>query len=154
MNNSLHLWSEEISLVEEWISLDSNSSIEWNSLLNELNLVRFTRYSLQKKWSLRSLPGEWPQWQKEWTFTPFLKRVYIHCTWYVFPLKSLWIGINYVSPIKKTRIARRELISKCLCTHVKLLFPNHYKKKSIHVLLNATPSLMKKEHVWSILLRY
>ena len=26
MNNSLHLWSEEISLVEEWISLDSNSS--------------------------------------------------------------------------------------------------------------------------------
>ena len=29
VNNSLHLWSEEISLVEEWISLDSNSSIEW-----------------------------------------------------------------------------------------------------------------------------
>ena len=26
VNNSLHLWSEEISLVEEWISLDSNSS--------------------------------------------------------------------------------------------------------------------------------
>ena len=26
LNNSLHLWSEEISLVEEWISLDSNSS--------------------------------------------------------------------------------------------------------------------------------
>ena len=26
MNNSLHLWSEEILLVEEWISLDSNSS--------------------------------------------------------------------------------------------------------------------------------
>ena len=26
MNNSLHLRSEEISLVEEWISLDSNSS--------------------------------------------------------------------------------------------------------------------------------
>ena len=26
MNNSLHLWSEEISFVEEWISLDSNSS--------------------------------------------------------------------------------------------------------------------------------
>ena len=25
-NNSLHLWSEEFSLVEEWISLDSNSS--------------------------------------------------------------------------------------------------------------------------------
>ena len=25
MNNSLHLWSEEISPVEEWISLDSNS---------------------------------------------------------------------------------------------------------------------------------
>ena len=27
VNDSLHLWSEEISLVEEWISLDSNSSI-------------------------------------------------------------------------------------------------------------------------------
>ena len=27
VNNSLHLWSEEISLVGEWISLDSNSSI-------------------------------------------------------------------------------------------------------------------------------
>ena len=26
VNNSLHLWSEEISLIEEWISLDSNSS--------------------------------------------------------------------------------------------------------------------------------
>ena len=26
VNNSLHLWSEEISLVVEWISLDSNSS--------------------------------------------------------------------------------------------------------------------------------
>ena len=26
VNNSLHLWSEEISFVEEWISLDSNSS--------------------------------------------------------------------------------------------------------------------------------
>ena len=26
VNNSLHLWSEEISLVEQWISLDSNSS--------------------------------------------------------------------------------------------------------------------------------
>ena len=26
VNNSLHLWSEKISLVEEWISLDSNSS--------------------------------------------------------------------------------------------------------------------------------
>ena len=26
VNNSLHPWSEEISLVEEWISLDSNSS--------------------------------------------------------------------------------------------------------------------------------
>ena len=26
VNNSLHLWSEDISLVEEWISLDSNSS--------------------------------------------------------------------------------------------------------------------------------
>ena len=25
MNNSLHPWSEEISPVEEWISLDSNS---------------------------------------------------------------------------------------------------------------------------------
>ena len=28
VNNSLHPWSEEISLVEEWISLDSNSSRE------------------------------------------------------------------------------------------------------------------------------
>ena len=26
VNNSLRPWSEEISLVEEWISLDSNSS--------------------------------------------------------------------------------------------------------------------------------
>ena len=26
VNNSLHLWSEEIALVEEWILLDSNSS--------------------------------------------------------------------------------------------------------------------------------
>ena len=26
VNNSLHLWSEDILLVEEWISLDSNSS--------------------------------------------------------------------------------------------------------------------------------
>ena len=26
VNNSLRLWSEKISLVEEWISLDSNSS--------------------------------------------------------------------------------------------------------------------------------
>ena len=26
VNNSLHLWSEEISFVEEWILLDSNSS--------------------------------------------------------------------------------------------------------------------------------
>ena len=26
VNNSLRLWSEDISLVEEWISLDSNSS--------------------------------------------------------------------------------------------------------------------------------
>ena len=26
MNNFLHLWSEKISLVDEWISLDSNSS--------------------------------------------------------------------------------------------------------------------------------
>ena len=25
VNNSLHIWSEEISFVEEWISLDSNS---------------------------------------------------------------------------------------------------------------------------------
>ena len=29
MNNSLHLWSEEISFVEEWITIDSYSSIEW-----------------------------------------------------------------------------------------------------------------------------
>ena len=30
VNNSLHLWSEGISLVEEWISLDSNyNTLEW-----------------------------------------------------------------------------------------------------------------------------
>ena len=57
-----HIWSEDISLVEYWISLDSNSSTVKNHyVLNEWdlewNLVRFTRYSLQKKWSLTSIPN-------------------------------------------------------------------------------------------------
>ena len=38
-----------------------------------------------KKWSLRSLPREWPQWQKEWKFTKFLKRVWL---WLLFMTKK------------------------------------------------------------------
>ena len=49
--------------------------VEWKfNILNEWNLVRFTRYSLQKEWSLRSLPREWPQWRKKWKFTQFLRE--------------------------------------------------------------------------------
>ena len=41
MNNSLHLWSEKISLTEEWISLDSNSSRvkRFHSLRSEFHSI-------------------------------------------------------------------------------------------------------------------
>ena len=74
VNNSLRPWSEEISLAEEWISLDSNSSRKFTS--QRVESRPFTRYSLQKKWSLTSLPREWPQWQIEWKFTPFLESLH------------------------------------------------------------------------------
>ena len=38
--------------------------VKWKFVTyNKWNLVRFTRYSLQKMWSLTSLPREWRQWQ-------------------------------------------------------------------------------------------
>ena len=68
--HSIHGVKKFHSLRSEFHSILTPVESE-NSLLNEWNLVRFTRYSLQKKWSLTSLPREWPQWQIEWKFTPF-----------------------------------------------------------------------------------
>ena len=51
--------SEEISLVEKWISLDSNSSrVKIHYSASEISSGSLGIHS-KKKWSLTSLPNEW-----------------------------------------------------------------------------------------------
>ena len=54
------IYGEDISLVEEWISLNSNSSIiEWKFTTQRVKSRPVHSIFTPKKWSLTSPPKEW-----------------------------------------------------------------------------------------------
>ena len=76
VNNSLHLWSEEISLVEECISLDSKLQYSKKIHYSTSGISSGSLdIHLQKKWSLRLLPGsDFSDKKSENSHPIFLKR--------------------------------------------------------------------------------